>query len=210
MGSLLEGGMEKICRCAGNEAPPHQVRPAAHAIAPEAESGALRGTMWHDAPFDRESREHPQAVELLDARDRRISVLSGKDVTEPLSQPPYGFLHAEARQRTAAAISQRAQVIDSMAVIGMVVRPENGVDPVYPAAQELVAQVRRRVDEQSRAIIAFDNYRHARASVAWLVWIAGTPIARYARDAGRRTRAEQRDHQERQQERRQAEQHLGA
>ena len=99
--------------------------------------------MRHDAPADAEAGAHPQPVQRLEVDDGGIAELAGKDIAEALAQAPHRLLAAIARQRPAPAIAHRAQVIDAMAMVGVVMRPEHRVEPVDVVVEQLLAQFGR-------------------------------------------------------------------
>ena len=72
--------------------------------------------------------------------------MTGKGIAEPQPQPPCGFIRSISRNRRGPAITQHAQIIDPVDVIGVVVRPEHCVDPVNLPIEQLVAQIRRGID----------------------------------------------------------------
>src|SRR5690606_30816411 len=96
----------------------------------EAERGAFDRPMRHLAGIDANTGEHLQAVQRVERYDRRIAVLAREDIAEALAQAPHRFIGGEARDRPAAAIADGTQVIDTVAMIGMIMRPEHGIKPV--------------------------------------------------------------------------------
>ena len=94
--------------------------------------------------FDRgeaESSHHADIFDWLDIDQRRITVLAFEYVIEAAFETGHHRRARQARQRVAARIAHDAQIIDAMAVIGVVVRPQHGVDPVDPIGQKLVSQI---------------------------------------------------------------------
>lgn len=71
----------------------------------------------------------------------------------------------------------------------MIVRPENGTDPVDIGIEQLIAQIRRRIDQQSASCFVFDQDRHASAPVLGLVGVAAPPIVADSWHSGGRSAA---------------------
>ena len=95
--------------------------------------------MRHLAATDRNPAKHSQPVERVNIDDGVIAVLPGKNIAEPLAQPPHGFVGGKARQRPRSAIAHRPQIIDPVAMIGMIMGPEHRIDPVDIIGEQLVA-----------------------------------------------------------------------
>src|SRR3990167_6341814 len=77
-----------------------------------------------------------------------------------------------------------------MAVIGVIVRPENAVDPVDVVVEQLLPEVGRCIDEQPGSVIALKHNGNARTAIARFGRIAGAPVIANARNPGRGTRTE--------------------
>ena len=97
--------------------------------------------------------------------------------------------------RNAPALVQhhRAQVVDAVGLVGMLVGQKHRVDVIDFCIDQLLAQVGRGVDHDPRRALPvglFDHQRAAAAAVFGIVGIAGAPAERGARDAGRRAAAE--------------------
>ena len=86
--------------------------------------------MRHLAPLYTEPGAHAYPVQRIEADDGRISELAGEHIVEPLAQATHRFLRAIARYRCLPAKPQRAQIIDAMAMIGVIVRPKNAIYPI--------------------------------------------------------------------------------
>ena len=112
----------------------------------EAIGGRLARTMRHLAPVHAEPGNHPQPVERVERADRRVAFLSGEDIAEALPQPPDGLSLGKSRDRPRAPVAQHAQIIDAVAVIGVIVRPEHRVDMADPVRQQLRAAIGGGVD----------------------------------------------------------------
>src|SRR5215475_4241401 len=84
-----------------------------------------------------------------------------------------------------------AQLVDAMAVVGMVVGIEDGVEARDASVEELLPQVRRRVDEDSRAAL-LHQHGYAPPPVARIGWIAIAPVSVDQRHASGAAAAEDR------------------
>ncbi len=73
---------------------------------------------------------NPQTVKCIELYYRVIAVLPGENIVKALSQPPHCFTHGIARDRSAASIAQRPKIIDAVGVIGVIMGPKDGIDPV--------------------------------------------------------------------------------
>ena len=82
---------------------------------------------------------------------------------------------------------ERAEVIDAVSMVGMLVGVEDAVEPIDLGVEELLAQVGRRVDQHPRepavAAAPLDEQRRAPAAVLRIVRIAHAPAQRRPRDA---------------------------
>ena len=109
-------------------------------------------------------------------------------------RPRGRFVHPDI---DAAATVERdhTQIVDTVALVGMVMRHQHAVDPIDVCVKQLVAHVGRCID-QHRGLLAFvlipllDEQRATTATVARLPGVAGTPVIADARDAARRTATE--------------------
>src|SRR3712207_4646421 len=81
------------------------------------------------------------------------------------------------------------EIVDAMAVIGMIVSPDDGADVAQASVQQLFAEVRAGVDEDTGVALA-DEDGDAAAAVFRLVRVAQAPVVADARNAGRRATAE--------------------
>ncbi len=93
--------------------------------------------MRHLAMSNGKACADPQAFKSVEFNNRVIAVLSGEYIVEPLTQPSHGFSHGITRYRTSTTIAERSQIIDPVGMVGMVMSPEHGIDPVDPMGQEL-------------------------------------------------------------------------
>src|ERR1700682_175921 len=97
--------------------------------------------------------------------------------------------------RNAPALMQhdRAKIVDSMGLIGMLMRQKHRIDVIDIGIDQLFAQIGRGIDHDPRdpAIVSpLDEQRAAAAAVFRIIGIAGAPAERGTRDAGRGSAAE--------------------
>src|SRR4051812_49934938 len=88
------------------------------------------------------------------------------------------------RHALAAVNEQAAQIVDTVAVVGMLMGIEHGVDPIDVSVEQLLAEIRRRVDQDASdasAGAALDQKRGAAPAVLRIVWIAVAPAECRAR-----------------------------
>ena len=82
---------------------------------------------------------------------------------------------------------ERAEVVDTVSMVGMLVGVEDAVEPIDLGVEELLAQLGRRVDQHPRepaAVAApLNEQRGAPAAVLRIVRIAHAPAQRRPRDA---------------------------
>ena len=87
----------------------------------------------------------------------------------------------------------RAQIVDAMGLVGMLVGEKHRVDMIDLGIDQLLAQIGRGVDHDPRRALRrrpFDQQRTAAAAVFRIVGIACAPAERGPRHAGRRSAAE--------------------
>ncbi len=92
----------------------------------------------------------------------------------------------------------RAQIVDAMGLVGVLVGQKHRVDVVDMGVDQLLAQIGRGVDQDPRhAAIGspLGQQRAAAAAVFRIVGIAGAPAERRTRNAGRGSAAEDRQRQ---------------
>ena len=73
-------------------------------------------------------------------------MLTSKYVSETLAEPISSIFGSKAWNRTSTAVSQHAQIVDPMAMIRVIMRPENTIQPVNIVVEQLLAKIRRRID----------------------------------------------------------------
>src|SRR5579883_2986038 len=93
---------------------------------------------------------------------------------------------------------QRAQVVDAVSMIRVLMGVEHGIEPVDVGIEQLLAQIRRRIDQKARnttcrGTTAFDQKRRAAAAVLRIVRIARAPTQGRARHSGGRAAAKDRE-----------------
>ena len=76
-------------------------------------------------------------------------MLPCKDIAETLSQAPHGFRRTVSWYRVGSSKAQGAQIIYTVAMIGVVMSPENAINSRVATPDQLLAQVRRSIDQQS-------------------------------------------------------------
>jgi hypothetical protein len=104
-------------------------------------------------PFDRDRIE-----------DRWIKRRSFKGIAESFPKPTDGIGPRMNRYRAADMMRDLAEIVDAMAMIGMIVRDDHAVDFDQFGRQQLFAHVRPTIDQQPFPI-AFDQDRRARSPV---------------------------------------------
>ena len=93
---------------------------------------------------------------------------------------------------------ERAQVIDAVGVVGMLVCIEYRVEPIDAGVDKLLAQVGRRIDQHTGnagPAATLDQERRAAALVLRIIGIADAPAERRTRHAAGGATAEDRDFQ---------------
>ena len=75
------------------------------------------------------------------------------------------------------------QIIDAVAMIGMVMRPDHRIDVGHVCVEQLFAQIGAGIDEDAGSA-AFDQHRSAATAVARLGRIACPPIIADPRHPG--------------------------
>ena len=88
---------------------------------------------------------------------------------------------------------KRAQIVDAMGVVGVLVRVQHAVEPIDLGIDELLAQIGRGVDQHAGAPVRagpLDQERAAPPPVFRIVGIAEAPAERRARNPSGRATAE--------------------
>jgi hypothetical protein len=90
-----------------------------------------------------------------------------------------------------AAMGDRAELVDPMAMIGMVVRDDNGVEIADAGVQQLLADIGPAVDQEPLSG-ALDQQSAASPAVFRLIGVAFAPVGADPGNACRRPAAEDR------------------
>src|SRR5260370_39770893 len=80
---------------------------------------------------------------------------------------------------------QRTEIVDAMRVVGMGVGEEYGIERIHFGIEQLLAQIGRRIDQDSRdagPTAALDQKRCPATAVLGIVGIAVAPTPRETRD----------------------------
>jgi len=107
-----------------------------------------------------------------------------ENIGKTLLQTPERERAGIGRNRLARSLENRPQIIDAVAMIGMVMRPDHRVDMINAIVEKLVAQIGRRIDQYSGGW-AFHKDRDAASAVFWFLRIAIAPVIADAWHAGR-------------------------
>src|SRR6266478_8030937 len=91
--------------------------------------------------------------------------------------------------RNAPALMQhdRAEIVDAMGLIGMLMCQKHRIDVIDTGVDQLLAQIGRGIDHDPRHPVVrcpLGKQRTAAAAVLWIAGIAGTPAERRARHPG--------------------------
>src|SRR5579884_1995448 len=93
------------------------------------------------------------------------------------------------RQRMTERLSDRAKLVDSVAVIAVRVSHDYAVETTNLGGKQLLPEVRSAIDEQAFSV-ALDEDRGAQPGIPRLGRVAAAPIISDLRNAGRRTATE--------------------
>ena len=143
-------------------------------------------------PFDRDLMARHQAM-LADHRRVLAAGRRLEAIAEPGVHHRRGLFVEVNVDQSPPPHEQRTQIIDAMGVVGMLVGVENAVEPIDLGVEQLLAQIRRGVDQDPRdaaGIATLDQERRAAAAVFRIVGIAGAPAQRRPRHAAGRSAAE--------------------
>ena len=123
------------------------------------------------------NRAHPDFLRQWPAFEHGgIAPSSLEAVSEAPAQAVECLGAGESGQRRAGMDEQRPQIIDAVAMIGMIVRPEDGIEGVQAGVEELLAKIGAGVDQDGRVVVN-DRDRGPPAPVSRLLRIAGAPVA---------------------------------
>src|SRR2546423_12734744 len=132
----------------------------------------------------------------MEIEDRRILAAwrRREAIAEPLDQGARGRVIGVDVDALPFLERERPQVINAVGMVGMVMSIEHRVEPLDGGVKQLLAQIRRGVDQDAsaltRAVCPLDQQRAAPAAVLRVVRIAVTPAKPDARYAGRRAAAQ--------------------
>ena len=105
-----------------------------------------------------------------------IAMLSGEHISEPLPEAAGCLGTGKPRQTRAATKAERSEIVNAMTMIGVIVRPENAIDPVDGIFQQLLSQVGRGVHQQAFSRVALDDNRNSGAAIPGFGRIAFAPV----------------------------------
>jgi hypothetical protein len=114
-----------------------------------------------------------------------------EDVGKPVSQPLEGISGAVHLQRRVTTAGDCAYVVQSVCMIGVIVRVQDGIDTIYSRGNELKPELRRRIDQKPRAFHGFHDRTNPVALVAWIRRVTYGASASNLRDAKTRSGAEE-------------------
>ena len=103
-----------------------------------------------------------------------------KRVIKGPADPPLHPFDAERWNRLSLGKTERANIVETIHMIDVVVRVENCIDPADPLPQQLRAEIGGGVD-QERTVGQADQHAGAGAGVAWIAAGAGTAAASHHR-----------------------------
>jgi len=109
--------------------------------------------------------------------------MSIKDIGKALLQASERKGSSIARDGLAGLLEHRPQIIDTVAMIGMIMSPDHCINMINAIVEKLVAQVGRGIDQYPGGR-AFHENRNAASAVFRFVGIASAPVIadpRYAR-----------------------------
>src|SRR5207253_6593456 len=136
--------------------------------------------------------EGPVRAELVPFQDGPIEIGSGKGISEALFQARKGLAVGMQRHCVAQRRGDRPQVVETVAMIAMIVGDNHRVDPAQVGSEQLLTKVGAAIDQHPLPS-AFDQDRRAQARVARLVRVALAPFITDLRDPGRRPATEDPD-----------------
>ncbi len=136
--------------------------------------------------------DHDLVRKLVRTNGGRIAVLALEGIVETP-------LHRLERGRTRIAFhcssvedDDLTEIVDAVGVVGMIMCPDHGVEAARTGIKQLLAQIRRGVDENAR-LIRLDDDRGPATSVLGLVGVTLPPVVADARHARRRAGPQQAD-----------------
>src|SRR5262245_9761474 len=144
-----------------------------------------QGGDWSSLPLD---VDHAIWFQPVLADDRRILAAGrrGEAIAEAGVHDLRDALVEPNRHALAAVDEQAAQIVDAVGMVGMFVGEEHGVEPIDAGVEQLLAQVRRGIDQHAGDAVAgaaLHQERRAPAAILWIVGIAHAPAERGPWDA---------------------------
>ena len=130
----------------------------------------------------------PLRLRCSGKRSNRIVEDVGKAACEPL-QCVRWTVHLERRVPSAR---NRADVVEAVRVVGVIMRVEYSVDAIDSCGDELKAKLRGRVDEKSRAFVCFDKRANSVTLVSRIGRVTDSAAAADLRNTKTRSGAEER------------------
>jgi len=91
-----------------------------------------------------------------------------EDVREPLRQPRHRIGRAVHLDRHIALVRKRADVVDAVHVIGVIMGEKNCVDLTHAGTDQLETQLWWSIDENADSTVGFDERANSRPLVAWI------------------------------------------
>src|SRR4249919_3357486 len=123
---------------------------------------------------------------------RLIKRASFKHIAESCGEPGERLRSRVKRYRLAAVCGDLPQIVDAVAMVGMVVRHQHTIERPYACRQQLLPEVRPAIDQQPQAR-AFKQDGGPCSAVSGVAGIALAPVISDPRHAGRRPAAEDPD-----------------
>ena len=116
-----------------------------------------------------------RVIQQGDRRCRRVAAAPVENIVEAPFERFQAALPGVARHWGAVQVEYLPQIVDTMRVVGMFMRPQHRVEVRHAGIQQLFAHVRSGID-QNRGRLALHQHRRARAPVARILGIACTPV----------------------------------
>jgi hypothetical protein len=104
-----------------------------------------------------------------------IAIASIENIAKTAVQMTERFTSCVSGHRTAMVVKYLPDIVDAMTMIGMIMRPEHGIEINDVGRQQLRPQIRRCIDQDPGGCSFHDDGRPA-PPVSGLGGVAGTPI----------------------------------
>lgn len=132
---------------------------------------------------------NPKLVDDLDRLDhRRVEAGTGKRIGKARLQPVEN-VGPRVERDWAAALGDRAQLVDAVAMVGVIVGDDHRVDVANAGVEQLASKIGPAIDQQAFPA-AIDQQSAAASPVARFVGIAIAPLRSDPRNARGRAAAE--------------------